>query len=117
MWRHGEIAILDFEKCFGHLALAEESEKPWREFLNLRPFRTHSLRACAKDVENREFGRPLRENLVELEMNNRLPELIRFAQTAFPDAELELNRVLRYFELLNKNTPDFFDYLRLSIER
>jgi hypothetical protein len=116
LWRERQIAIYDHEKCFGYLPLAADNACPWREFFCLKPFRTHCLRPAITESPSPDFAGQLRENLIDLELNQRLPELIGQAQEAFPSAEMELRRVLRYLDLLHRNRSDFFDYLRLSVQ-
>jgi hypothetical protein len=115
LWRHGEIAILDHEKCFGHLVLAAASRHPWREFLSTNPFQSHSLRRSIQPGRTNP-GQRIWQGLIGLELDNRIPQLAQTARDAFPESALEMDRILQYFDLLNKNIADFFGYFRASID-
>jgi len=47
--------------------------------------------------------------------NIYIQELLAVAAKSFPEAKLDLDRIGRYFEKLQKNNSDFFDYLRMSL--
>lgn len=116
MWRAHELAILDHEKCFGHLVLAAGSQHPWREFFSINPFQTHCLRRAVSRTEP-DLGQTLWQSLIGLELEGRVPAIANAARQTFPQSGLELDRILRYFDLLNKNLRDFFAYFRAGIER
>ncbi|MDB6067167.1 MAG: hypothetical protein JWR26_3375 [Pedosphaera sp.] len=116
LWRNREIAILDHEKCFGHLVLAPQSQHPWREFLKINPFQNHTLRRSLQ-TDDTPPGRRLWQNLIGLETEGRIPQLVQTVRGIFPESGVELDRILHYFTLLNMNLADFFAYFRASIDK
>lgn len=118
LWRGHQIAVLDHEKCFGHLTRAADSARPWRDFFLLTPLRTHCLLSVGRRLaEERDFGRQMWEALLELEFSGRLPALAAAATAAFPDSEVEVARILAYFEKLFRDISDFVDYLKHAVSR
>jgi hypothetical protein len=114
-WNGDQIAILDHERCFGHLGDAGADQYPWRKYLGKRPLRQHCLRSLAGDVDA-SFGKHLREEWLELEMDGRLPGLLQASCRAFPEATLDLNRIDRYLSLLTAGYTDFREYLQVSLQ-
>jgi hypothetical protein len=50
-------------------------------------------------------------------MDRKIVEIADATRGAFPEASVELDRILRYFDLLNRNLTDFFQYFRHSLSR
>ena len=114
LWRDHEIAILDHEKCFGNLVLADSQKKPWRSFLGTRPLSRHCLRTPVDPHST--FGSRIHEEMIGLELDNRVPALLAEALEAFPAAGLDLDRIRRYFTELEASFSDFLDYLKASLQ-
>jgi|GEM_PF-2322726 len=115
LWKEYQIAVVDHEKCFGHLCLSETEARPWRTFFGNRPLITHCLRLAINSKRTGSIGERLRIELIGFEYDGRIQELLAVAAKSFPEAKLDLDRIGRYFEKLQKNNSDFFDYLRMSL--
>ena len=61
-------------------------------------------------------GNRIHQELIGLELEERIPALLAEALEPFPEAGLDLDRIGRYFEALKVNYADLFDYLRMSLE-
>ena len=116
LWRGREIAVIDHEKCFGYLSLAGETPMPWRAFFGINPFLRHSLREAGRRL-GPDAGDSLWAELIGLEMDRKIVEIADATRGAFPEASVELDRILRYFDLLNRNLTDFFQYFRHNLSR
>jgi len=116
LWCGREIAVIDQEKCFGYLGIAAEDPEPWRAFFGINPFLRHCLREAGKHLQP-DAGKSLWADLIGLEMEGKIVESADLARGAFPEAGVDLERILRYFELLNRKLPDFFQYFRHSLSR
>ena len=62
------------------------------------------------------FGKHLREEWLELEMDGRLPGLLEASCRAFPEATLDLSRIDRYLSQLTAGYTDFREYLQVSLQ-
>src|SRR5436190_3395940 len=83
LWRGHQLAVVDHEKCFAYLPGGEEEARPWRGFFGHRPMHTHCLRTALKP-EREGFGREFREQLLGLEMEDRIRAICHAATGAFP---------------------------------
>lgn len=118
LWRGHEIAVLDHEKCFGYLSTATSQNRPWRDFFRFAPLRTHCLLAAGrKMVSSAGFGHRMWENLLELEMSGRLPEVASAAISAFPESDVEVGRILGYLEKVFRDIEDFLSHVKHALSR
>ena len=118
LWRDTELAVVDHEKCFGHLSRADWSQrKPWADFLGIRPLQTHCLRrSLGKNVPS-EFGDRIQGEIIGFGYSNRISELIQATLEHFPEAGVDLGRIEQYFVALDARSDDFFGRLRMTLER
>lgn len=117
MWRGHEIAALDHEKCFGYLTLVSEANRtrPWRDFFARRALQHHCLVPEARRTLRDAFGEEIRENLVGLEIGERVSEFAQATTAAFPEARMEIDRISVYIEALFRDTEDLLDCLKHAI--
>lgn len=113
LWCGSEIAILDHEKCFGNLAVAD-GPYAWRPFLGHRPLQRHCLRGAID--QSVRFSHRIHQEMIGVELENTMPELISEAMDFFPNAAVDLDRISAYFDALQGKFGDFEDYLKLSLE-
>lgn len=117
-WRAREIAVLDHEKCFGHLHQDfRPSSKPWRPFLESNPFHFHCLRAAGKRLQSETTGRDMWVDLIGLEMSGRVEEIATEVVEHFPLASEKIGKIHEYFQILFRDISDFIDYFRYSLSR
>jgi hypothetical protein len=117
-WRGREIAVLDHEKCFGHLHQDFRlSSKPWRPFLESNPFHFHCLRAAGKRLQSETTGRDMWVDLIGLEMSGRVEEIAAEVVEHFPLASEKIGKIHEYFQILFRDISDFIDYFRYSLSR
>lgn len=116
MWKGRELAVLDHEKVFGYLNLAEGGAKPWRAFLAGRPFARHVLASAGRQLLHEDFGKALWENVLQLEWDGSFEECRQAAEAAFPAAAVDLARIRAYLSALATDAEDFFNYLRASLQ-
>lgn len=117
LWRGHEIVVLDHEKCFGYLALPSGSRYGWREFFQRDGMRTHCLRHHGKALLSESFGDAMHESLLGLSFENRFAELALEATGAFPESEMEIQRIREYLDALTNNFRDFIGYLKHALDQ
>jgi hypothetical protein len=116
MWKGHELAVLDHEKVFGYLKIAEGEAKPWRQFFQARPFARHVLASAGRRLVSADFGRGLWENILELELGGGFDECQQAAEVSFPAAKVDLARIRAYLTALATDAGDFFEYLKASLQ-
>ncbi len=116
LWKDHQIAVVDHEKCFGHLCLSGSDQRPWRPLFGNRPLLTHCLRLAINTKKTDSFGQRLQTELIGFEFNGKIAQLLAVTAESFPEARLDLDRIGSYFEKLHKNNTDFFDDLRMSLQ-
>jgi hypothetical protein len=116
LWRGREIAIIDHEKCFGYLKPAAADLEPWRAFFGINPFLRHCLRDAGRQLEA-DAGKSFWADLIGVEMEGKIVQIVDASRGAFPEAKVDLDGILRYFDHLNRNLTDFFQYFRHSLTR
>lgn len=116
MWKGHEMAVLDHEKVFGYLKLAEGEGRPWRRFFQSKPFTRHVLASAGRKLLGPDFGRVLWENIVEQEQGGGFDECQKAAEVAFPAAKVDLDRIRAYLSTLANDPGDYFDYLKASLQ-
>ena len=89
LWREDQIAILDHEKCFGHLVLSVGEARPWRSFLGTRPLLRHCLRMGIEVENGLTFGNRIHQELIGLELEERIPALLAEALDRSSDLDDE----------------------------
>lgn len=115
MWKGHELAVLDHEKVFGYLKLADGEVKAWRRFFQARPFARHVLAPAGRKMMRADFGKGIWENLLEQECGGGFDECLQAAEAAFPAAKVDLARIRAYLKALAADAGDFFDYLKASL--
>lgn len=116
MWKGHELAVLDHEKVFGYLTLAQGEAKPWRPFFQARPFARHVLAPAGRRLMRADFGKRMWESILEQEWGGGFDECLQAAETAFPAAKVDLARIRAYLTTLAADAGDFFDYLKVSLQ-
>ena len=117
MWKGHELAVLDHEKVFGYLTLAEGDTRPWRAFFQARPFARHVLAPACRRLVGQDFGKAVWQSLLEQECEGGFDACQRAVEAAFPAAKVDLARVRAYLSALATNAGDFFDYLKMSLQQ
>jgi hypothetical protein len=116
MWKGHELAVLDHEKVFGYLKLAEGEAKPWRRFFQAQPFARHVLAPAGRRMMSADFGKGLWENILEQDWGGGFDDCLLAAEAAFPAAKVDLARIRAYLNALAADAGDFFDYLKASLQ-
>jgi hypothetical protein len=116
MWKGHELAVLDHEKVFGYLKLAEGEAKPWRRFFQAQPFARHVLAPAGRRMMSADFGKGLWENILEQDWGGGFDDCLLAAEAAFPAAKVDLARIRAYLNALATDAGDFFDYLKASLQ-
>lgn len=116
MWKGREMAVLDHEKVFGYLKLAEGDAKPWRRFFQAQTLARHVLASMGRRLLHPDFGKALWESVVEMELGGGFDECQQAAEAAFPLSQVDLYQIRAYVRALANDARDFFDYLKVSLE-
>lgn len=116
MWKGHELAVLDHEKVFGYLKLADGEANPWRRFFQSKPFSRHVLASVGRKLISPDFGQSMWANLMELDVRGDFEACQRVAETSFPAAKVDLSRIRAYLSALATDPGDFFAYLKASLQ-